>query len=164
MDLSKFNFLNISLKKIRRFTNSVNKGTVKESEIKEIFEKVKSKKYTKKEVTYLVRNIIFAAFIIPKFRIDYHIYSNEALLYVLSFVDIKGSANLKILYSLFPYIIITKKDKNNNKIYSFNTSVPRELKIDYYDRLYRKYIALKCVPNILIVIEMCPKYINFYFK
>ncbi|OUM60032.1 hypothetical protein PIROE2DRAFT_63384 [Piromyces sp. E2] len=135
-ELSEIDFLNSSLYEIRCFAESVNEGDVKEYQVKEIFEKVKLKKYTEEEAKYLVFNIIFAFFVVPKIRVDFQVYSNEALLYVLNFINIEGSSNLKILYSLFSCIIVTEEDEDNNKRYSFSYGIPREIKIDFYDRLY----------------------------
>ncbi|OUM67188.1 hypothetical protein PIROE2DRAFT_5456 [Piromyces sp. E2] len=154
-ELSEIDFLNSSIYDIKCFADAVNEGTIKESEIKEIFEKVKSKKYTEEEVTELVIIIIFASFIIPNTRVDYHVYSNEALLYVLSFVDIKGSANLKILYLLFPYIIGAEEDEDKNRRYYFKTNVPREINTEYCERLYRLTLVYDCGSVCLL------KFINF---
>ncbi|OUM67207.1 hypothetical protein PIROE2DRAFT_58936 [Piromyces sp. E2] len=136
LNLSKLDFLTSPDYVIENFAYSVEEGTIEESEVKEIFDKIKSKKYTEEEAKKIVKNIILASSIVPEQRTDYQFPSNEALLHVLSFIDIKGSANLKILYSLFPYIIGIEKDEDNNEYCYFNETGPKEIYSEFCDRFY----------------------------
>jgi len=126
-----FDFLTSEESDIKFFVHGVNKGIVKESKFLKKFEKIKSNKYTEEEAKIIVTNLIETSHYIPRVRTDYHIPSNEALLYVLKFIDIEGSSNLKIIYSLLPRIMIFGKKKNY-----INLGAPRELHSEFYDRLY----------------------------
>jgi len=114
--LKKINFLTSSDHTIGYFAESVKDGTVTESEFNKILKKIKKKKYTEKEAI-IVKNLLFASSFLTYQRTDYEVPSNEALLHVLKYVNIKGSANLNVLYSLFRNMTKVKKDKNKKKYY-----------------------------------------------
>ena len=114
--LKKINFLTSSDHTIGYFAESVKDGTVTESEFNKIFDKNK-KKNSEKKAVIVVKKLLFADSFVSYQRTDYEIPSNEALLHVLKYVNIKGSANLNVLYSLFRNMTKVKKDKNKKKYY-----------------------------------------------
>jgi len=133
-ELDKFNFLTSSEKDIRYFTDSVYEGTINESEFNKIFNEIKLNKYSEEEAKIVVSNLVFASFLLPNQRTDYQVPSNEALLHVLSFIDIEGSANLKIIYSIFSVITIFEEDIDK-EYYELKREVSEELYLEINNRL-----------------------------
>jgi len=140
-NLEKLDFLTSEEEEIKYFTYDVNDGTVDESVFNKVFEKIKLNKYTEKEAIIVVKNLIIASFLVQSQRTDYQTPCYEALLHVLSFIDIEGSANLKILYSLFSVMTVIKKDKDNKEYYVFSNVICNEVFRDFNRRL--EYLSKK---------------------
>jgi len=134
-NFKKINFLISSIRTVGKFGIKVKEGKVTESEFNVVFKKIKQKKYTEKEASIVVKNLLFASSFISSRRTDYEIPSNEALLHVLKYVNIKGSANLKVLYSLLRNMTKIKKNKNNKKHFVCRKKISKIAFKEFRDRI-----------------------------
>jgi len=130
------NFLTSSEIDIRCFGNLVKKGKIGDSKINETFEKIKSNTYSEEDSKTIIKNLIIASHNVDSERTDYQTPLNETLLYMVKFININGSINLKILYALFPFVITTVKDKKNNEYYIFNEKSDTKINSEFSNRLH----------------------------
>eukprot|EP00833_Pecoramyces_ruminatium_P007162 jgi/Orpsp1_1/1181194/evm.model.c7180000076248.1 len=113
------NFTTISELDCLIFSKKLDLGEIKGSDLKNIVENLKSKKYSEEEAIITIKNIIIVLFDISYDRTDIQTYCGDALLYLTNYIKVEGSENYKILYA--EYRSQVEKDekslkKNTNKI------------------------------------------------
>ena len=114
---------------IKIFGNSVDEGSFKYSELKEIFDKVKKNKIYQRRNIIVIKTILLASFQVYFERTDFHISSGEALLQLADTFEIDGSLTLKILYALFLYMF----EKTKKRIIHLSILIPLDLRVEFFN-------------------------------